>query len=72
MSLFKPISQATFSTVSARRQGGLRSAGGDVSVTDKNFASNVVVDRDLITGQNPASDRAMADALIEALDRAAA
>ncbi len=50
----------------------LRSAGGDVSVTDKNFASNVVVDRELITGQNPASDRAMADALIEALDRAAA
>ncbi|WCT75696.1 type 1 glutamine amidotransferase domain-containing protein (plasmid) [Sphingomonas naphthae] len=50
----------------------LRSAGGDVSVTDENFASNVVVDRELITGQNPASDRAMADALIEALDRAAA
>ena len=50
----------------------LRSAGGDVSVTDKNFASNVVVDRELITGQNPASDQAMADALIEALDRAAA
>jgi putative intracellular protease/amidase len=50
----------------------LRSAGGDVSVTDKNIASNVVVDRELITGQNPASDRAMADALIEALDRAAA
>lgn len=50
----------------------LLSAGGDVSVTDKNFASNVVVDRELITGQNPASDRAMADALIEALDRAAA
>ncbi|WP_198930427.1 hypothetical protein [Sphingomonas sp. Sph1(2015)] len=50
----------------------LRSAGGVVSVTDKNFASNVVVDRELITGQNPASDQAMADALIEALDRAAA
>jgi putative intracellular protease/amidase len=50
----------------------LRSAGGDVSVTDTNFASNVVVDRELITGQNPASDRALADALIEALDRAEA
>jgi len=49
----------------------LRSAGGDVSVTDTNFASNVVVDRELITGQNPASDRALAEALIEALDRAA-
>lgn len=50
----------------------LRLAGGDVSVTDENFASNVVVDRELITGQNPASDQAIAGALIEALDRAAA
>ncbi len=50
----------------------LRSAGGNVSVTDENFASNVVVDRELITGQNPGSDRALAEALIEALDRASA
>lgn len=50
----------------------LRLAGGDVSVTDTNFASNVVVDRELITGQNPASDRALANALIEALGCVAA
>jgi len=50
----------------------LRLAGGDVSVADTNFASNVVVDRELITGQNPASDRVLADALVEALRRAAA
>lgn len=47
----------------------LRLAGGDVSVTAENFASNVVVDRELITGQNPGSDHALAKALIEALDR---
>lgn len=47
----------------------LRLAGGDVSVTSENFASNVVVDRELITGQNPGSDHALATALIEALDR---
>lgn len=50
----------------------LRLAGGDVTVTDTNFASNVVVDRELITGQNPASDRALAEALIEALGRTVA
>jgi putative intracellular protease/amidase len=53
-------------------ENALRSAGGDVSVTETNFASNVVVDRELITGQNPTSDRALADALIEALGRGAA
>ena len=50
----------------------LRLAGGDVSVTDTDFASNVVVDRELLTGQNPASDHALASALIEALDRSTA
>lgn len=45
----------------------LRLAGGNVSVAESNFASNVVVDRELITGQNPASDQALAKALIEAL-----
>lgn len=50
----------------------LRLAGGDVSVTSENFASNVVVDRELITGQNPSSDHALAKALIEALDRSPA
>lgn len=49
----------------------LRLAGGDVSVTPTNFAANVVVDRELITGQNPASDHALAKALVDALDRVA-
>ena len=48
----------------------LRLAGGDVSATASDFASNVVVDRELITGQNPASDHALATALIEALNAA--
>ncbi|WP_076069648.1 type 1 glutamine amidotransferase domain-containing protein [Sphingomonas montana] len=47
----------------------LRLAGGDVSTTPTDFAANVVVDRELITGQNPASDHALAKALVEALDR---
>lgn len=48
----------------------LRTAGGNVSVTVTNFATNVVVDRELITGQNPASDHQLAAALVDALDRA--
>lgn len=47
----------------------LRIAGADVSVNASDFASNVVIDRELITGQNPASDHALATALIEALGR---
>ena len=50
----------------------LRTAGGDVSVTASNFAPNVVVDRELITGQNPSSDHSLAAALVDALDRARA
>lgn len=42
-------------------------AGGKVSAASENFAANVVVDRELITGQNPASDHAVAKAMIEAL-----
>jgi putative intracellular protease/amidase len=48
----------------------LRTAGGNVSVTATNFAPNVVVDRELITGQNPSSDNQLAAALVDALDRA--
>lgn len=48
----------------------LRTAGGNVSVTATNFAPNVVVDRELITGQNPSSDHQLAAALVNALDRA--
>lgn len=47
----------------------LRTAGGHVSVTATNFAPNVVVDRELITGQNPSSDHLLASALVDALDR---
>ncbi|MGN8000891.1 type 1 glutamine amidotransferase domain-containing protein [Sphingomonas sp. 22176] len=50
----------------------LKTAGGEVSVTATNFAPNVVVDRELITGQNPSSDHQLATALVEALDRALA
>ncbi len=44
----------------------LRLAGGEVSAAPTDFAANVV-DRELITGQNPASDHDLAAALITAL-----
>lgn len=44
----------------------LRDAGGKVSVA-KPWTSNVVQDRELITGQNPMSDEAFAAALLQAL-----
>lgn len=47
----------------------LRAAGGKVTTNPVDFAPNVVVDRELITGQNPSSDHAIAATLIEALDR---
>jgi len=47
----------------------LQLAGAEVSVTSTDFDANVVLDRELITGQNPASDHRIATALIEALDR---
>lgn len=50
----------------------LRLAGGAVSANPTDFAANVVVDRELITGQNPASDHQLAAALVAALDRARA
>ncbi|GLK46364.1 thiazole biosynthesis protein ThiJ [Novosphingobium resinovorum] len=45
----------------------LRLASGEVSAAPEDFVANVVVDRELITGQNPASDHAVAKAMIEAL-----
>lgn len=48
----------------------LSDAGGEVIVTPIDFAPHVVIDRELITGQNPRSDHPVARALIEALDRA--
>lgn len=50
----------------------LRLAGGDVSTTPVDFEPYVVEDRELITGQNPRSDKPIAAKLIQALERAAA
>ncbi|MBP0494251.1 type 1 glutamine amidotransferase domain-containing protein [Roseomonas indoligenes] len=50
----------------------LQAAGGRVGVNPVDFAPNVVVDRELITGQNPSSDHQLAARLIEALDHALA
>jgi len=50
----------------------LRAAGGQVLTADVDFEPNVVVDRELITGQNPRSDHPIAVKLIEALDQASA
>ena len=44
----------------------LTTAGGEVT-TGADFEPNVIVDRELITGQNPRSDHAIAAKLIEAL-----
>jgi putative intracellular protease/amidase len=48
----------------------LRAAGGDVTTTKVDFEPNVVVDRELITGQNPRSDHSIGTNLVKALDRA--
>jgi putative intracellular protease/amidase len=46
----------------------LTAAGGKVETTAVDFEPNVVIDRELITGQNPRSDHPIARALVEALD----
>lgn len=46
----------------------LAAAGGEMVSEERTFAPHVVVDRELITGQNPASDHALASALVAALD----
>lgn len=45
-------------------------AGGAVTTTDVDFEPHVVIDRELITGQNPRSDHPIAATFVEALDRA--
>lgn len=50
----------------------LRAAGGNVVTTAVDFAPHVVQDRELITGQNPRSDKPIAVKLLQALERAAA
>jgi putative intracellular protease/amidase len=47
----------------------LQAAGGKVTTGTIDFAPHVVVDRELITGQNPSSDHQLAARLVEALDR---
>jgi len=49
----------------------LTAAGGEVTTGAVDFEPNVVVDRELITGQNPRSDHPIAAKLIEALSRTA-
>jgi len=44
-------------------------AGAEMDIEAKDFEPHLVVDRELITGQNPRSDRPVAKALVEALDR---
>ena len=50
----------------------LKLAGGEVVTGPEDFAPYLVVDRELITGQNPASDHLIAKQMIDALERAAA
>jgi putative intracellular protease/amidase len=47
-------------------QAALTTAGGDVRVA-KSWSSQVVKDRELITGQNPFSDNALAETLVKAI-----
>ena len=47
----------------------LRAAGGDVVTAQVDFEPHVIVDRELITGQNPRSDHWIGEALIKALDK---
>lgn len=47
-------------------QAALTTAGGDVRVA-KPWSSQVVRDRELITGQNPFSDNALAETLVKAI-----
>jgi putative intracellular protease/amidase len=50
----------------------LRIAGGKVEISDQGiFKSHAVQDRELITGQNPPSDQALAALFLQALARAA-
>lgn len=49
----------------------LTAAGANVSVSDVDFAPYLIVDRELITGQNPRSDHVIAAKLIETLNRVA-
>jgi putative intracellular protease/amidase len=47
----------------------LSAAGGNVSTTKVDFDPHVIVDRELITGQNPRSDHSIGAAFVQALDK---
>jgi putative intracellular protease/amidase len=47
----------------------LQAAGGILTSNQRPFEPNVTQDRELITGQNPQSDRGLSDAFVKALDR---
>lgn len=49
-------------------ENALRAAGGNVIVGEV-WLPNVIVDRELITGQNPASDALLTEKLLEALEK---
>jgi len=49
----------------------LQAAGGEVITTDKDFTSFVIVDRELVTAQNPMSDHELASKFIEVLEQSA-
>ena len=50
----------------------LKIAGGDVTTGAVDFEPNAIVDRELITGQNPRSDHLIGEKLVQALERVAA
>ena len=50
----------------------LKIAGGDVTTGAVDFQPNAIVDRELITGQNPRSDHLIGEKLFQALERVAA
>jgi putative intracellular protease/amidase len=50
----------------------LAAAGGDIVNSQVDFEPNVIVDRELITGQNPHSDHSIAKTFVDALDSASA
>jgi putative intracellular protease/amidase len=52
-----------------RTVDALQTAGGEVTTSTKVFVPHIEEDRELITGQNPASDHALAGALVNALDQ---
>ena len=48
-------------------EDALKASGGRYSKADKNFGAHVVVGRKLVTGQNPASTKGVAEAVVKLL-----